>query len=95
MVHGLEQHRVIPLRSAKLTLFSGRDIAIVDEVINELWDKTATQVSVESHGVQWNTRNLYDKIPYESAYLSEQPITPADIERTAALVAKFGWSRSA
>jgi hypothetical protein len=91
-VHGLTQHRVVPLRKPDLTLFSGRDIAVVDEVIAELWNKTGKQVSQESHGVQWNTRALEDRIPYEASYLSDEPITPADIERTAALAKRFGWA---
>lgn len=90
-MHGRTQHRVIPLRQPDLTLFTGRDIAIVDEVIQTLWHKTGTQVSQESHGVQWNTRVLNDLIPYEASYLSDEPITPADIERTVTLAAKFSW----
>jgi len=90
--HGRTQNRAIPLRSAKLTLFSGRDIAIVDEVIHDLWGKTATQVSLDSHGIQWKTRALEDYIPYEAAYLSDEPITPADIERTTVLASKYGWA---
>jgi hypothetical protein len=91
VVFGLTQHRVVPLRQADLTLFTGRDIAVVDQVIQDLWAKTATQVSAESHGVQWMTRNLRDDIPYEAAYLSNEPLTPYDIERTAELAARFGW----
>jgi hypothetical protein len=91
-MYGRTQHRVVPLRRPNLTLFSGRDIAIVDEVIQALWDKTGTQVSQESHGVQWNTRALEDLIPYEASYLSDEPITPADVERTAALSKQYGWA---
>lgn len=91
-VYGLTQHRVVPLRKSDLTVFTGRDISVVDQVIAELWGKTGTQVSVESHGVQWQTRALRNDIPYEAAYLSDEPITPADIERTAALAKQFGWA---
>lgn len=90
--YGLTQRRVVALRRPDLTLFTGRDIAIVDEVIQRLWQKTGTQVSEESHGVQWNTRALEDPIPYEASYLSDEPITPADVERTAALATKYGWA---
>lgn len=91
-MHGLTQRRVVPLRKPNLSMFSGRDIAIVDEVIQALWPKTGTQVSQESHGVQWNTRVLEDLIPYEASYLSDEPITPADVERTAALAKKYRWA---
>ncbi|MGH7093740.1 MAG: Panacea domain-containing protein [Stellaceae bacterium] len=91
-MYGLTQRRIVPLRKPNLTLFSGRDIAIVDEVIQALWSKTGTQVSEESHGVQWNTRALGDLIPYEASYLSDEPITPADVERTTVLAKKYGWA---
>src|SRR5262245_56853189 len=42
---GYVEHRFIPLRAANLTLFSPRDIAIVDEVIAKMSSATATQVS--------------------------------------------------
>jgi hypothetical protein len=90
--YGLTQRRVVPLRRPDLTLFTGRDIAIVDEVIDRLWHKTGTQVSEESHGIQWNTRALEDFIPYEASYLSDEPVTPADVERTATLAKRFGWA---
>jgi len=93
--YGLTQRRVVPLRKPNLTLFSGRDIAVVDEVIERLWPKTGSQVSAESHGVQWNTRTLEDLIPYEASYLSDEPVTPADLERTAALAKKYGWDAAA
>lgn len=91
-VYGLIQRRVVPLRQPDLTVFTGQDIAVVDEIIKELWNKTATQVSAESHGIQWNTRVMNDPIPYEAAYLSDEPITPAEIERTAALHSKYKWA---
>jgi len=93
--YGLTERRLVPLRQPNLTMFSGRDIAIVDEVIERLWQKTGSQVSQESHGVQWNTRALEDLIPYEASYLSDEPVTPADVERTAALAKKFGWDVAA
>ncbi len=92
MYGGLMQRRIVPLRKPDLSVFSGRDIAIVDEVIHALWSKTGAQVSQESHGVQWNTRVLQDLIPYEASYLSDEPITPADVERTAALAKQYAWA---
>lgn len=91
-MYGRTQRRIVPLRQPNLALFSGRDIAIIDEIIQALWTKTGTQVSEESHGVQWNTRALQDWIPYEASYLSDEPITPADVERTAVLAKRYGWA---
>lgn len=83
---GKVQKRTHALREADLNLFSARDIAIVDAVISELWGQTATTVSNGSHGRAWKTRNDGDRIPYEAAYLSNEPITAADVDRTRKLV---------
>jgi len=87
---GQTQRRVVALRQADLSFFTGRDIALVDSVIAELWGKTATEVSETSHGVQWRTCRLGDEIPYEAAYLSDEPITPDDIQRTRELACARG-----
>jgi hypothetical protein len=89
--HGKEQHRVTPLREADIEIFSGRDIAIVDEVIDELWEWNAVQASEKSHGIQWRTSHIGDLIPYESAHLSDEEITGKDVGRTLELSEEFGW----
>lgn len=86
------QDRIIPLRDPDLSIFSGQEIALVDEIIDELWDKTAAEVSTESHGIVWRTRYDGDLIPYEAAFLSEEPITLGDISRTEELAHKFQWN---
>lgn len=91
---GQDQHRPIPLRPADLQWFSGRDIALVGEVIEELWGKTATVVSSESHTVQWRTCRLGKDIPYQAAYLSDEPFTPGDIASTEELARELHWRRS-
>lgn len=90
--HQRTQDRVIALRAANLSLFGGRDIAMVDQVIEELWDKPAVEVSQKSHGIQWQTCPRNNLIPYETAYLSDEPITPGDIARTEELAREYGWA---
>ena len=90
-IAGKTQHRIRALREPDLTIFTGRDIALVDEVIRRLWNKTATEVSRFSHGIQWQTRFDLDPIPYEAAYLSDDPVTDADVARTNELAREFGW----
>jgi Protein of unknown function (DUF4065) len=90
IVGGQEQKRPIALRPPDLRYFSGEEIAIVDDIINELWGKSATAVSEESHGIQWKTRADRDPIPYESAYLSDDPVTLDDIQRAEELIRKLG-----
>lgn len=87
-----EQHRLIPLRAADLSLFSARDIALVDEVIQQSRDKTATELSILSHGVAWMVPQEGESIPYEAAFLSDEPITNEDVGRAQELVNEYGWA---
>jgi hypothetical protein len=86
-----EQHRVIALRKAVLDHFTADEIALVDEVVNELWSQNAAEVSDASHDVRWRTLEHKDPIPYEFAFLSNDPVTEEDIARTHELAARFGW----
>jgi len=85
------QKRVVPKRKAFLELFTGDEIALVDEVIKELWNQSADEVSNASHDVRWRTVKLKDLIPYEAAFLSQEPLTDSDIARTAQLANEYGW----
>ena len=86
-----KQDRTIALRDPALRLFTEDEIALVDEVIAELWDQNATEVSDASHDIRWLTLNDRDVLPYEMAYLSNEPLTQAQIERTKELAEQFGW----
>lgn len=89
--YGKEQHRVIAQRLANLDIFKPRDIAIVDEVIADLWDKNASDVSELSHGIAWRIAKEKESIPYQAAYLSDEGITKEDIERAQELISEYGW----
>ena len=52
IVGGLEQKRPIALRPANLGHFSGEDIAIVDDIIDDLWGKSAVAVSAR---IPWDS----------------------------------------
>jgi len=90
IVGGREQRRPIALRPAKLHFFSGEDIAIIDDIISEMWGRSAIDVSAESHGIQWQTRTNSDPIPYEAAYLSDDPVTADDRQRASELIRELG-----
>jgi hypothetical protein len=86
-----EQHRIVALRKSVLDHFTSDEINIVDEVIKEMWPQTATEVSDASHDIRWRTLSHKDSVPYEFAFLSNEPITENDIVRTKELAKKFGW----
>lgn len=91
-VYDYERERVISLRDANLDSFSASDIAIVDDIINRLWNKTADTVSAMSHMLPWRIAAV-DKapIPYEAALLSNEGVTEDDIRRAEELIREHGW----
>ena len=48
-----QQQRVVPLRSADLSIFTAAEIAAVDKIVDAFWNHTATEVSEFSHGIAW------------------------------------------
>ncbi|MBZ5557138.1 MAG: SocA family protein [Acidobacteriia bacterium] len=89
------EHRYVPLREPNLNVLSASDIALVDEVINIMWKATGQQVSDFSHGIAWRVAGEDGaSIPYEAAFLSDQPPTAAEIARTHELNRKFKWEEA-
>ncbi|HEX4738128.1 MAG TPA: Panacea domain-containing protein [Allosphingosinicella sp.] len=86
-----EQRRIVALRKPYLDHFTRDELDVVDEVIKELWNKSATAVSDESHGVAWRARNMRDDIPYEAVFLADLPATPDDIVEARELNERYGW----
>jgi hypothetical protein len=73
------QKRLVPLRDPDLSLFSGTEIAMVEQVIEQLRGHTATAVSDLSHGMLgWQVTPEHETIPYESIFLYDGPVTAAD-----------------
>ena len=86
-----DQHRVIAKRDADLTGFTGRDIALVDKIIQDFWGRTATEVSELSHGMAWKVTRLKEPIPYDTAILSDEGITQDDIDSAQELIRDHEW----
>ena len=64
------QQRPIALRSPDLSKFNGAEIALVDDLIEELWDLYAVEVSDRSHELPaWQVAADREIIPYETAYV--------------------------
>ena len=87
------QQKVIALRSPNYCFFTGEQIALVDQIVDALWGKTATEVSEMSHGMAWKIVNHKESIPYEAVFLSNEPINEHDILATHELAEKHGWER--
>ena len=89
---GREQQRLVALREPDLSLFTGEEIALVDEVIEYLKGKTAKEVSELSHNRIWRVARLGHSIPYEAVFVSDDNPTEGDIERGKELVQQHGWA---
>jgi hypothetical protein len=88
---GKVQHKPIALRRPDLSIFSAEDIAILDAAIRDSWGISGAEASHNSHRMEWKSRRNGDDIPYEAAWLSNEPPTEAEIERTKELAAEFAW----
>jgi hypothetical protein len=86
-----EQQRLIALAQPVLTLFSAGDLQCLDRAIALYWDKTGKETSDRSHGVAWRTRADGEPIPYETAYLSDEPVGRGQRARLLKLAEDNSW----
>lgn len=88
---GKTQKRTINLREPDLDKFTGKEIALVDEVIEALWNLDADETSDFSHRfVGWKMTKLKDPIPYGTIFLSDEPLSEAEIIRGRELARELG-----
>ncbi|MDJ0652161.1 MAG: DUF4065 domain-containing protein [Simkaniaceae bacterium] len=67
--HQKEQKKYLPLRKPNLDCLSGKEIALIDEVLNRLSDKNASQISDYSHGdIPWKVTGDREVIDYETVF---------------------------
>lgn len=86
-----EQHRVVSLREANISLFSANEISLVDEVIHRFWGIKAEAISDFSHGVEWKILQNNKLIPYQASLLSEEGVTESDVIRARELINEYEW----
>lgn len=87
----LHQERVVALREPDLSDFSDQHLDIVDQIIQALWGRTNTEVSLLSHAnIGWKLARHKETIPYETVFLSDRPLTAAELEYGRQLAAKLG-----
>lgn len=91
--HDYPQERLVPLVEPDMHPFSADEIALVDEIIQDLWDLNATATSNLSHEkmVGWQIVQDGEEIPYETVFLSAEPLTDEDIRSGQRLAAERGW----
>jgi hypothetical protein len=90
---GKVQTRTVNLTEPNLKLFSGREIALVDSVIEDLWDMDAEESSEFSHRfVGWKMTKEGDNIPYGSIFISDEPLSAAETLRGQELARELNLS---
>jgi hypothetical protein len=85
--------RPVSLRPADLASFSGDEIALIDSIIEGLRPATACGVSELTHQFPlWLVAQDRETIPYEAAFVGNDALTAAEIERGRELAAEYGWA---
>jgi hypothetical protein len=87
---GKVQKRTVSLRQPNLRIFTGEEIAMVDYIIEALSDCDAQTVSEISHTmVGWQVAAEGETIPYEMVFLSNEPLSEAEIMRGLEIAAEL------
>ena len=93
-VLGYSLQRLVPRRQPDLTLLTPLEIQTIDDVLGDLANLTAKQVSDLSHeDPAWRHTEDMQTIPYELALVAkEQVITPIAAELAEATALRYGIS---
>jgi hypothetical protein len=86
-----EEQRPVARVAPMLNFFSAQDLEYLREAVRFYWDTTGRETSDHSHGVAWQASEDGDAMPYEFAYLSDEPIAPTQKTKLLRLAAEQGW----
>ncbi len=90
LLSGNIQKRTVNVRQPDLRIFTGEEIALVDEIIEAFEKAKAEVVSELSHRmVGWMLVENGESIPYNTVFLSNEELTPAEIERGRELAGEY------
>ena len=66
---GHVKNEYIAIRESDKSLFSGKEIALIDEAFQHVCkNHTAMSISQETHGVIWNIAEMGEVLPYETVF---------------------------
>lgn len=85
-----------PAEHPDLSLFASDELEIIKRVLGELAGHGGKSVSEWSHGQSagWNVADEGAHIPYETAFISTEPIPSEDLERAREFVRANGWLKA-
>lgn len=89
-----EQKKPIAKRPANMAAFNPGEISHLDFAIQYFWGMSARAVSELSHenSIGWQIVDDGDLIPWETAFLSNAPMTPEEGAHGLDLAGRFGWA---
>ena len=91
LASGKTQQKPAALRAANLELFTASEISLVDGIIAQLRDSTASDVSDVSHRfISWIVARDNETIPYNTIFISSPPLSVAEKHRGRELAKHFG-----
>ena len=87
------QERIVPLRVCDTSVFSGDEIEIVDQVIDDFWTFNAARISDYSHREWgWMVTDDNDDIPYPLAWVTvSEPLTHRQVDYGRSLAHNLGY----
>jgi hypothetical protein len=88
-----EQKVTVALWEPNMSIFSGPEIEIIDAVITELrpFDAKGSSDYAHEKSAGWNLVNEGEPIPYDTAFISTDPVPPEDLEQARQYVRDRGW----
>lgn len=89
---GRQQHRLVALRPADLSVFTDDELKTVSDVLDQLGGLTAVQVSELSHDEPgWKLTELGETIPYAAALIGAKQIsTPTSQRQSRSAAEHYG-----
>lgn len=74
------QKRMVSCREPRTTAFTAREVEILVDVIDSLWEYNASEITELSHSEWgWKLTRTGQEIPYRTAWLSPDALTQEDI----------------
>ncbi|MGH9189869.1 MAG: Panacea domain-containing protein, partial [Acidimicrobiales bacterium] len=89
---GYPLDRLVPRRPVAMETFTETELALVDEAVDALRDKTAAEASELSHReIGWRMVEMNQVIPYETAFLAPAfEVTGSIVEHAKELADRLG-----
>jgi hypothetical protein len=80
---GYRQKRVVATRPPDVSRLSAQELYLADQIVDDLWESSASQVSDLSHDfIGWKVAAFGEVIPYETSFVGDpaMPLSDDEIE---------------